>query len=121
MNIDKNIASKEAFQPKSSFIEQAEYDEASRSMTLTFKNGTSYKYLFVFPAVWANFKQAVNHSVYYSKMIKGKLMSVPLVKKAVGKRLSTPLHHLKHPRNTINGNRISRVRGLIPHSLRRSA
>lgn len=112
-NIDK-------FQPKSSFIEQAEYDEASRSMTLTFKNGTSYKYLFVFPAVWSNFKQAVNHSVYYSKMIKGKLMSVPLVKKSVGKRQSTPLHHLKHPRNNINGNRIFPVAGLIPARLRKS-
>lgn len=107
------------FQPKSSFIEQCEYDADSRSMTLTFKNGTSYKYLFVFPAVWSNFKQAVNHSIYYSKMIKGKLLSVPLIKKSVGKRLSTPLHHINRPRSLKNGNRINPIIGLIPSRLRK--
>jgi KTSC domain-containing protein len=105
------------FQPKSSFIEQVEYDDQQRLMTLTFKNGTSYRYLFVFPATYQTFKESNNHSVYYSRLIKGKLLSVPIVKKAVGKRLSTPLHHQPSNRSKVNGNRIEPARGLIPASL----
>src|SRR4029077_1910000 len=109
------------FQPKSSFIEQAEYDADQRLMTLTFKNGTSYRYLFVFPSIWLNFKSSTNHSVYYSKLIKGKLLSVPLIKKAIGKRLSTPLHQIKQHRSLINGTRNFPSHGLVPAALRNTS
>lgn len=83
---------KEKFEPKSSFIESAEYDKVSEVMTLTFKNGTQYNYTQVGLATWKSFQQSPDHSSYYSRAIKGRLTSVPIKRNTVGKKLKTPLN-----------------------------
>src|ERR1700719_3328488 len=95
----KNI---DSFVPKSSFLLKCEYDETQRQMTLTFKTGGQYKYFYVFPATWMSFKQSPNHSSYYSRAIKGKLMSVPVQKHNIGRQHSTPLKQHKIKRGLNN-------------------
>src|ERR1700719_1828491 len=104
--IQSNITdSIDKFTPSSSFLELAEYDKKSYSMTLTFKNGNQYKYLWVFPTVWATFKQSPDHSSYYSRAIKGKLLAVALKKSNTGQMKSTPLHKHQTKRGLNNGKR----------------
>lgn len=87
---------KEKFEPKSSFIESAEYDKGSEVMTLTFKNGTQYNYTQVGLATWKSFQQSPDHSSYYSRAIKGRLTSVPIKRAVVGNKVKTPLNQSKH-------------------------
>src|ERR1019366_8231149 len=93
----------DSFTPKSSFIEKAEYDEQARSMTVTFKTGSQTKYMYVFPSTWLSFKQSPDHSSYYSKAIKGKLMSINIIKHNVGKPHSTPLKQHRQKRSLTDG------------------
>ena len=116
--------SKDQFSPKSSFLTLAEYDNDSRLMTVTFKNGTSYHYLNVFSTNWLSFKQSPDHSSFYSRGIKGKMISVPIAKKSIGQPKSTALKHQRQRRtldagvkkqvtqqeNKLNGNASKRPR-----------
>jgi hypothetical protein len=111
----------EKFTPSSSFLELAEYDTQAYAMTLTFKNGNSYKYLWVFPTVWQTFKESPNHSSYYSKMIKGKLLNVPIKRNNIEHKHSTPLHK-QHKARTLDNGRSQRrasVVGNASHSSQR--
>src|ERR1700689_2435238 len=86
------MAKEDKFTPSSSFLELAQYDAEQYVMTLTFKTGSSYRYLWVFPTIWQSFKESPSHSSYYTKMIKGKLLNVAVKKSNTGRVESTPLH-----------------------------
>lgn len=103
------------FEPKSSFLTLAEYDDKARAMTITFKTGSQVKYMYVFPATWLSFKEAKDHSSYYSRAIKGKLMSISIVKKTIGHTRSTPLHQIKQKRGLNNGKRNIKPAGNVEH------
>ena len=94
----------DSFVPQSSYLAKAEYDDSQRQMTITFKTGTQTRYLYVFPATWLSFKQSPDHSSYYSRAVKGKLMAVPLQKHTIGHQRSTPLKQHKLKRGLENGN-----------------
>lgn len=60
----------------SSFLQAATYDPQEYSLTLEFKNGTQVVHRYVFPAVWAQFKEAKSHGSYYARSIKKQFPSV---------------------------------------------
>lgn len=130
----------DSFVPKSSFLEKVDYDETQYQMTVTFKGGKNQsKYLFVYPATWLSFKQSPDHSSFYSKAIKGKLLSVNIVKHTLGKHKNEPLKEAKIHRPQYRskggnkddsritgessipraGKKPERNHGLIPGTLRR--
>jgi hypothetical protein len=88
----------DSFVPSSSFLEKAEYDKKTYTLTLTFKNGNQYKHLYFFPSAWLSFKSSPDHSSYYANVIKGKSLSVAIKKSNIGK-VPKPLKTLspKHP------------------------
>jgi len=111
---------------KSTFLESAEYDDKSQTMTLTFKTGSQYNYLNISPSTWLSFKQAPDHSSYYSRAIKGRVVGVPIKSGAVGRKQSSPLkanklnRSLNKPNGNITDNGLKRSlkrSGLIPDGL----
>src|SRR5580704_2809976 len=115
----------DSFVPKSSFIEKCEYDEAQYQMTVTFKGGKNQtKYLYVYPATWLSFKQSPDHSSFYSKAIKGKLLSVNVIKHTLGKRRDEPLKQHKidrplyRPKGGNNGQSSDSLTGAKPSTAR---
>jgi len=122
----------DSFVPNSSFLALVKYDDVARTMEVTFKNGTSTKYLYIFKPTYDSFKLAPSHGSHFAKNLKGKFLSVALVKHTVGQRKSTALHKIKIERGLTNGqrhgghradglesglNRILKSAGLIPTSL----
>lgn len=123
----------ESFVPASSYLAKVDYDSVMHKMTVTFKNGSQTMYQYVFPPTFEAFKLAPSHGKHFATQIKGKLLSLALVKHNVGQAKSTPLHKHKLERGLNNGQRISghsrkglehgltrilRTAGLIPSSLR---
>jgi hypothetical protein len=88
-------SSVESFTPRSSFLEKCEYDSSARSLTITFKTGSSFKHLFVYPTTWLSFKTSPDHSSFYANAIRGKFSAIPIVRRDVGKKKSAPLHKVK--------------------------
>ena len=62
--------------PFSSFLQAATYDSVNYSLTLDFKSGHQIVHRFVYPMVWAQFKESPSHGSFYSKSIKGKYLAV---------------------------------------------
>lgn len=91
------------FTPRSSFIEHVKYDRQSNTMDITFKSGSVHRYLFCFPATFETFRQSPDHSSFYAKAIKGKLMGIPVIKKTVGKNESHPLKAAHQKRSLDDG------------------
>jgi hypothetical protein len=90
------------FSPRSSFLELCEYDRKSNTLDVTFKSGSVHRYLFCFPATFDAFRQSPDHSSFYARAIKGKLMAVPIIKHTIGRNRSTPLRGA-HQRTKLNG------------------
>lgn len=109
------------FEPNSSFLMAVEYDPNAKAMTITFKNGTQYKYLSIFPATFESFRLSPDHSSFYTKAIKGKSLSVPVVQKAIGRQHRTALSQPKQRRTLKHGNVFDRnaAAGNIPPALRK--
>ena len=102
---------REKFSPRSSFIELCEYDRKSNTLDITFKSGSVHRYLFCFPATFETFRASPDHSSFYARAIKGKLMAVPVVKHNIGRERSTPLK-AAHPRRNLNDG-TKRVAGTV--------
>ena len=90
------------FAPKSSFMELVAYDRKSNTLDITFKSGSVHRYLFCFPATFETFRSSPDHSSFYARAIKGKLMAVPIVKHTIGRERSSPLKGA-HQRRKLNG------------------
>lgn len=103
---------KEKFSPSSKFIELVEYDPKANTMDVTFHSGSKVKYLRVFPATFLSFKQSPTHDAYYSRAIKGKLMSVKLVDKNIGRKEGSPLKVVKKEK-TLNVGLKQRIAGTV--------
>jgi hypothetical protein len=98
---------KDAFAPASSFMMSVEYHPEQAAMTITFKNGSQFRYLQVFPSTWVAFKTAPDHSAFYAQSIKGRLRSVPVIKKNIGKNPNQGVHtHVQ--RTAGNSNAVTR-------------
>lgn len=125
---DSNSKSDE-FVPRSTFLESAKWDRKSQVMILTFKTGSQYQYQSISESIWLSFKQSPDHSSYYSRGLKGRSVSVPIAKKVVGIKKSTPLQQNKLNRSlSTNGNitdnglkRDLKRRGLIPEHFGRAS
>ena len=103
--------SADEFTPRSSFIEHVKYDRKANTLDIHFKSGQVHRYLFCFPATFETFKQSPDHSSFYARAIKGRLMSVPLVKKNIGREQSHPLKH-HHQRRTLDAG-LTRIAGTV--------
>lgn len=99
------------FTPRSSFIEHVKYDRKANTLDIHFKSGQVHRYLFCFPATFETFRQSPDHSSFYARAIKGKLMSVPIIKKDIGKQRSHALHQHSQRRTLDAG--INRVHGTV--------
>lgn len=99
------------FSPKSSFIELVKYDRKANTMDITFRSGSVHRYLFCFPATFETFRQAPDHSAFYARAIRGRMMSVPVVKKTIGREHSQPLKQ-HHQRRTLDAG-IKRTAGTV--------
>jgi KTSC domain len=62
--------------PHSSFLQAATYDASQFALTLDFKSGHQVVHRFVFPMVWAQFKEAKSHGSFYATSIKKQYPSV---------------------------------------------
>lgn len=91
LNKDKQDSKKESFKPKSAWMQNCEWDTQSKTMTITFSNGSQYVYTDVSMPTWQSFKESENHGVYYSRAIKGRISSVPITRQPIGQKKSTPL------------------------------
>lgn len=91
------------FTPRSSFMEHVKYDRKSNTLDITFKSGSVRRHLFCFPATFDSFRQSPDHSSFYARAIKGKLMSVPIVQHTVGKERSHALKIHRHRRTLDRG------------------
>ena len=103
--------SADEFTPRSSFLEHVKYDRQSNTLDIHFKTGNARRHLFCFPATFETFKQAPDHSSFYARVIKGKLLSIPLVNKNIGKEISQPLKAHRQ-RRTLNAG-ITRLAGTV--------
>lgn len=94
---------KESFAPASKFIELVEYDEASKTMEVTFKSGSKHRYLMVFPSTFMSFKKSPTHDAYYSRAIRGNLPSVKIIDANIGRKESSPLKAVKKEQHLDRG------------------
>lgn len=85
------LGKSEKFSPASKFIELVEYDPVANTMDLTFKSGTKYRYLEVYPTTFLSFKQSPTFDSFYARAIKGNVQSVKLIDKGIGREKSEPL------------------------------
>lgn len=92
---------RDEFSPASSFIEHVRYDRKANTLDVMFKSGSIHRYLFCFPATFETFRQSPDHSSFYARAIKGKLMSVPIQKHTIGRQESHALKHVNQ-RRTLN-------------------
>lgn len=99
------------FAPKSSFMENVKYDRKANTLDITFKSGSIHRYLFCFPATFETFRQSPDHSSFYARAIKGKLMSVPIQKHTIGREKSHALKAFKQRRTLDAG--IKRIAGTV--------
>lgn len=102
------------FSPRSSFMEHVKYDRKANALDITFKSGSIHRYLFCFPATFETFRQSPDHSSFYSRAIKGRLMSVPIVKKTIGRETHHPLKTHHQRRNLDAG--LKRISGTVAHA-----
>src|ERR1019366_10298744 len=123
----------DSFIPSSSFLAKVEFDDVQRIMSVTFKNGSQTRYMYVYKPTFDAWKLAPSHGSHFSKNIKGKLLSIALVKHNIGLKKSNALHKVKIERGLNHGHRksgptrsglnfglerILKHAGLIPASLR---
>lgn len=99
------------FKPKASWLQNCEYDPKSKSMTITFDNGSQYKYIDVDKGLWESFKSSPDHGTYYSRAIKGKVSSVAITRLPIGQKKSTPLKKVTTRKTLVKP-------GLIPDILK---
>lgn len=92
-------------------MEHVKYDRKANTLDITFKSGSVHRYLFCFPATFQTFKESPDHSSYYSRAIKGRMASVPIVKKDIGRPLKGPLKTPRQRRTLDAG--IKRVTGTV--------
>ncbi len=109
--VDAGDPKLDEFAPKSSFLESVKYDRKAKALDITFKSGSTHRYLFVFPATFETFRQSPDHSSFYARAIKGKLMSVPINVKNIGRNISTALKHVKQRRTLDAG--VKRIAGTV--------
>jgi hypothetical protein len=102
-------ASKEKFEPSSHFLHTVEYDEKAHTMDVTFHSGSKHRYLYVFPSTYFSFKQSPSHDAYYSRAIRGKLASLKLIDKNIGKQKSSPTQKIKKEHHLDDGLRKQRA------------
>lgn len=96
-----NESDKDEFAPKSTFIERVKYDRKANALDITFKSGSTRRYLSCSPATFESFKSSPDHSSYYARALKGRLASVPIIDKNIGTNKSTPLKKIPE-RRTLN-------------------
>ena len=72
--------------PNSSFIQEAEYNAQTFTMTLTFKDGAQHQYFMFYPVEWQQFLESQSKGTFYSKNIRGKKMSAKIQNKNVGRK-----------------------------------
>lgn len=109
--VDAGDQKLDEFAPKSSFMESVKYDRKGNTLDIHFRSGSVHRYLFCFPATFETFRQSPDHSSFYSRAIKGKLMSVPLVKNDIGRQIDTPLKKI-HQRRSLDAG-IKRIAGTV--------
>lgn len=79
----------EKFVPNSSYLELVQYNEQTKSLTISFKDGNQRRYSDISKSTYLSFKEAKSHGVYYSRLIKGSSGSVAVQSHNVGTRRST--------------------------------
>ncbi len=104
-------AKSDEFSPRSSFMENVKYDRKANTLDVTFKSGSVHRYLFCFPTTFETFRQSPDHSSFYSRAIKGKLMAVPIQNHTIGREKSHALKEVKQ-RRTLNAG-IKRIAGTV--------
>lgn len=97
-NSENSAARGHSFAPKSSFIENADYNPDTEKLTLTFKSGSQYAYQNISPSTWLSFQQSPDPSSFYANALKGNSQSIPIKRALVGKSRSNPLHKFKEER-----------------------
>jgi len=114
-----DVKESDKFTPNSSYLELVQYNEQSKSLTVTFKDGNQRRYNDISKSTYLSFKEAKSHGVYYSRLIKGSGASTSIVSHNIGtRRLTQPLN--KQPKEKPYGsNALSRSvrsasRGTIP-------
>ena len=104
------IPKRDKFTPSSMFMELCDYDGQS-TLDITFKSGSVHRYLFCFPATYQSFKESPSHDTYFSKVIRGHFMSIPIRTHNVGRNKSSPLHQKKQRKTLDHG--IKRIVGTV--------
>lgn len=108
---NKQDGKKDKFKPKVSWMQNCEWDSESKTMTITFDNGSQYAYQDVSMPTWQSFKESPDHGTYYSRAIKGRIASVPITKQPVGQKKSSPLKKVTQRKTLVKP-------GLIPDILK---
>jgi hypothetical protein len=83
----------------SSFLQAATYDSAQFALTLDFKSGHQVVHRFVFPVVWAQFKEAKSHGSFYSNSLKKQYPAVVLRKPLLVSELKKAKKKYSHAPN----------------------
>lgn len=96
-------SNKEKFSPASKFMSLVEYDPKSMVMDIHFMSGTHKRYLQCFPATFQTFKESPTHDAYFSKVIRGRLMSVTILDAGIGRQKKSPLQAVKQRRTLEHG------------------
>lgn len=91
------------FSPKSSFLENVKYDRKANALDITFKSGSLRRYLSCSPATFESFKSSPDHSSFYARALKGRLASVPIVEKTIGRLKTEPLKKVYDRRTLDDG------------------
>lgn len=63
---------KETYIPKSTRIDQVEYDSDEQKMTVTFKDGRSYEYTSVPQSMFLGIQNAASAGSYFGRNIQGR-------------------------------------------------
>lgn len=74
----------EKIEHPSGFIESADYNATTLTMTINFKNGAQSQLFFVYPAEWEAYKMAPSKGSFFNKALRGKKMGAKTLHAGVG-------------------------------------
>ena len=94
---------KDRFTPSSKFMALVEYDSATHTLDIHFHSGTHKRYLYCFPATYLTFKESPTHDAFFSKILKGRLLSVTIKNASIGRQIKSPLKAVRQRRHMEHG------------------
>ena len=83
---NKQGQTQEKIEHPSEFIETADYNSTTLTMTVNFKNGSQHQFFYVYPAEWEAYKEAPSKGSFFNKALKGRKMGAKTVHAGIGKK-----------------------------------